>query len=314
MLAGGVGVPTDGADWQVEPKWDGVRAIATIGSGAPTSTGLRLAGRQGNDITAAYPELMPMADAAGGKHLVLDGEIVAFDGTGRPSFELLQRRMHVRNPSAALLTAVPVVFVAFDLLWLDGILLVDLPQKRRRLALEALALSGPTWQTSPVLPAAPGPALLAACRAIGLEGYMAKRADAPYWPGRRSNAWSKIKALGRSEFVVGGWKPGEGRRSGTIGSLALGAYDQPGGRFLYVGQAGSGLSDELIKLLSSAFPRIGRSTSPFDVPTPKGLRFVEPALVVDVVFNSMTSAGQLRQPAIKGLRTDVAATQVVLDR
>lgn len=315
MLAGGAGMPVyapgpagAGSQWLFEPKWDGIRAVATIQLG-----GLALAGRNGNDITAAYPELAPMAAAVAPHQAVLDGEVITFDAAGRPSFERLQRRMHVRNPPGRLMAEVPVVFMAFDLLWLNGQPLLDFPQRERRRALERLDLAGPSWQTSPLLPEAPGPELLEACRAVGLEGYMAKRADASYLAGQRSTAWSKIKAVGRRELVVGGWSSGAGRRAGTIGSLALGCYDGPGGRLLYAGQAGSGLSDALLSRLTGAFATLDRTTSPFAGPTPPGLHFVEPVLVVEVAFNGVTSAGVLRQPSIKGLRTDVAASDVVVD-
>ena len=308
MLAGGSGTPADPTGWLFEPKWDGIRAVVTLAGGSTA-----VAGRNGNDVTAAYPELAPMAAAMAPHEAVLDGEVVTLDAAGRPSFERLQRRMHVRGPAARLVAEVPVVFVAFDLLWLDGNLLVGLPQRERRRALEQLGVSGPAWQTSPLLPEAPGPDLLAACRAVGLEGYMAKRADAAYLPGQRSPAWSKVKAVGRRELVVGGWSPGTGRRATTIGSLALGGYDAPGGRLLYVGQAGSGLSDALLTRLRATFAATTRRTSPFANPTSAGLHFVEPLLVAEVAFNGVTAAGVLRQPSVKGLRPDIAAADVVLE-
>ncbi len=150
---------------------------------------------------------------------------MAFDGrTGRPRFQRLQRRIHVRSPSAQLRRDVPVQLLVFDVLWLDGELMAERPQAERREVLEGLGLDGPCWHTSPLIPPAPPEDLLAACREIGMEGYVAKRADAPYVPGRRSSAWIKVKCIKRREFVVGGWSPGQGGRSGSIGSLALGCW------------------------------------------------------------------------------------------
>ncbi|HVM63609.1 MAG TPA: hypothetical protein VMU14_02025, partial [Acidimicrobiales bacterium] len=142
MLIGSVGVPADAPERLVEPKWDGVRVVATVGAGRA-----RLVNRNGRDVTAAYPELHgpPAVEA------VLDGEVVAFDEAGRANFGRLQRRMHVRNPSAALVGEVPVAFMAFDLLWCDGELLVDQPLDERRRRLDALGLDRPPWVTSPVL-------------------------------------------------------------------------------------------------------------------------------------------------------------------
>ena len=312
MLAGGNGMPADPEGWVFEPKWDGVRAIVTVHEGAVT-----VANRRGGDVTAAYPELAGLGrhGPLAGRSAVLDGEVVAFDEAGRPSFQRLQRRMHVRNPGSRLMADVPVAFVAFDLLWIDGELVIGEPHSGRRGRLEGLGLSGPAWHTSPLLPGAPGDELLEACRQVGLEGYMAKRTDRPYLPGHRSPWWSKVKCVRRREFVVGGWSPGKGGRGGSIGSLALGCYESEGGdaRLLYVGQAGSGLSDDLIRILREAFNRIERASSPFDDPVDAGLRFVDPLVVAEVSYTQVTESGTLRQPAIKGLRTDVDPRAVVAD-
>ena len=316
MLAGGDGVPADPSAHQMEPKFDGQRILANVGSGQ-----VSLWNRRGTEATATFPELSALGEALEGRAVVLDGEVVAPDAGGRPSFQRLQRRMHVVRPSARLLTDVPVVFAVFDVLWLDGELLIGLPQSERREVLESLALRGPTWQTAPVLDATPEE-LLEACREAGLEGFMAKRLDAPYLPGRRSTAWSKVKCARRREFVVGGWTVGQGARSTGIGSLALGCYDvtvqeaegqgRPQ-RLFYVGQAGSGLSEETITRLSALFSQIATDTSPFANRPPMAVRYVEPRLVVEVQYTEVTEGGTLRQPSIKGLRTDVLPAEVVAD-
>lgn len=317
MLAGGNGVPSDPAAHQLEPKFDGQRLILTVDRGT-----VRLTNRAGRDATGVYPELAPVGAAMGGRSVVLDGEVVALDEAGSHSFQRLQRRMHVARPPARLLSEVPVVFFAFDVMWLDGELLTGLAQSERRQILQSLELSGPTWQTAPVLDATPEE-LLAACGELGLEGFMAKRLDAPYLPGRRSPAWSKIKCGRRREFVVGGWAAGRGNRSASIGSLAVGCFGidtaaagagEPQRPLFYVGQVGSGLTEDLIVALRDLFAKTALPSTPFvNTPSVPKLTFVEPLLVVEVAYNEVTEAGTLRQPSFKGLRTDIDAQSVTVD-
>ncbi len=308
MLTGAVGMPADPAAWHFEPKWDGVRALATVSAGT-----VSLTSRLGNDVTAAYPELVPLAGALGGRAAVLDGEVIAFDARGHPSFERLQRRMHARPPGTALVAEVPVLYVAFDLLWLDGRLLTGEGFEARRHHLEALGVQGSHWHTSQLLPAPPTGPMLAACREMGLEGYVAKLARSPYTPGRRSRSWAKVKCVRRRELVVGGWTEGEGGRRGAIGSLAVGWVD-PGAApaaphpfaLRYTGLVGSGLSGELLARLGHRFAGSATDVSPFVPPPPvRGLRFVAPTVVVEVAFTQVTSAGVLRQPSLKGVRDDI---------
>ncbi len=187
--------------------------------------------------------------------------------------------------------------------------------------LESLRIDGPSWQTVPVLAATPEEAE-AACRQLGLEGFMAKRLDASYTPGGRSPAWRKIKTGRRRDFVVGGWTAGQGSRQHSIGSLAVGCYDitpeeadrravVP--RLFYTGQAGSGLTEHMIGQLRRLFDQIAIPASPFDNAVPLRLRFARPMLVAEVAYSEVTEAGTLRQPSIKGLRTDIVATDVVWD-
>ena len=315
MLATTTSLPPTFDGWFIEPKWDGVRAIVTVHDGTVT-----VASRLGNDVTGGYPELAGLADALGGRSAVLDGEIVAFDDrTGRPSFQRLQRRMHVRQPSARLRRDVPIQLLLFDVLWLDGELVAERPQTERRSMLESLGLEGPSWHTSPLIPPAPADELLDACRRIGMEGYVAKRADAVYVPGRRSSAWIKVKCIKRREFVVGGWSEGQGGRSGSIGSLALGCWGlDPAtggstGRLHYVGLVGSGLSGDLIRQLTEVFSRTARENSPFAEKLIGKLHYVEPLLVAEVAFNQITESATLRQPSLQGFRTDLRADEVLTD-
>jgi bifunctional non-homologous end joining protein LigD len=314
MLATSAPPPRTFDGWLIEPKWDGVRAMVTVHDGR-----VSIASRLGNDVTGGYPELAALAGALGSRSAVLDGEIVAFDDrTGRPSFQRLQRRMHVRSPSSALRGDVPVQLLLFDVLWLDGELLTDRPQVERRRILEDLALEGRCWHTSPLLPPSSPAELLAACRATGMEGYVAKRADAPYQPGRRSSAWLKVKCIKRREFVVGGWSEGRGGRSGSIGSLALGCWGlgptaTSTGRLHYVGLVGSGLSQDLIRQLTEVFARTARDTSPFFEKLVGHLHYAEPLLVAEVAYNEITESGTLRQPSLQGFRTDLRADDVLAD-
>lgn len=316
MLAGGNGVPPDADAYQLEPKLDGQRMMAIVEDGA-----LTLINRRGGEATATFPEVAGLAAAVAPHAAVLDGEVVAFDAAGRTSFQLLQRRMHVALPPARLLDGVPAVFVAFDLLWLDGELLVDRPQEDRRRLLEGLGFRGPAWQIVPIIDATPEEALQA-CGNLGLEGFMAKRRDGRYQPGRRSAVWCKVKCGRRREFVVGGWSAGRGSRAASIGSLALGCYDvgpddaDDGGRpqqLYYVGQAGSGLTEEMVRQLRRLFAQIPEEASPFANAVPVNLHFVRPLLVVEVAYAEVTETGMLRQPSIKGLRTDVVADEVTFD-
>ncbi len=315
MLAGGSGIPSNPALYMFEPKLDGQRIIATVADGHVTLTN-----RRGLEATDTFPEVAGLARAMDGHAVVLDGEVVTFNEKGQTSFQRLQRRMHVVQPPARLVAEVPVSFVAFDVLWLDGELLVDRPQSERRRILDGLGIRGEAWQTAPVLDAAPED-LVEACRQLGLEGFMAKRTDAPYLPGRRSSAWSKVKCGRRREFVVGGWSTGQGSRETSIGSLALGCYDVPPEeaerlgrpqRLFYVGQAGSGVNEEMIRQLTRLFAEIEVPSSSFVNPL-RGLHWVRPLLVVEVAYTEVTEAGTLRQPSIKGLRTDVIAGEVTWD-
>ncbi|MDP8937629.1 MAG: hypothetical protein M3O23_07870 [Actinomycetota bacterium] len=281
---------------------------------AVSRDGVVLTNRRGGELTGTYPELAGLAEALAPHAAVLDGEVVTFNEKGQTSFQRLQRRMHVIEPAPRLLAETPVAFVAFDVLWLDGELLVDRRQDERRPILESLEIKGPAWQTAPVLDATPEE-LLEACRQAGVEGFVAKKLDAPYLPGRRSSAWWKMKCGRRREFVVGGWSTGHGGREQSIGSLALGCFDtaDEGRRLFYVGQAGSGLNEEMIRQLRTLFAKISVTSSPFVNPPPLKLHFVQPMLVAEIAYTEVTEAGTLRQPSIKGLRTDVVAGEVTWD-
>ena len=283
----------DGDEWAFEIKWDGVRAIAYSEPGR-----LRFESRNLRDITAAYPELSKLNRALSHHSAVLDGEIVAFDEQGRPSFGRLQHRMHVSSDSAArrLAKSNPVVYVVFDLLWLDGHSLMDLPYEERRARLAELELTGPNWQTPEEIRGG-GAELLAASEAQGLEGIVAKRLDCPYEPGRRARGWLKIKNKQRDEFTIVGWLAGEGKRKSRIGALLV-AQD---GR--YIGRVGTGFTESELDRLAKLLAPCERDTPPVSNPSaaPKAAVWVEPHYVAAVEFGEWTNDRILRHPAYKGL-------------
>ncbi|MDQ6820666.1 MAG: DNA ligase D [Actinomycetota bacterium] len=302
-------VPTPESEWSFEVKWDGVRAIAYIQPGR-----LRLESRNLNEITDAYPELRGLLRSAGMRELVLDGEIVAFDEQGRPSFERLQRRMHVTSPAAVrrLMSSHPVLYAIFDLLYLDGHSMMDLTYSERRARLQELGLEGPAWRI-PGAHVGEGAKLLEATKLQGLEGIVAKRLNSRYEPGRRPGTWVKVKNTLRQELVVGGWLPGEGRRTDRIGALLVGYYED--GEFRYAGRVGTGFTDKMLDELRRRLAPYRRKTSPLSraPKLPREAVFVEPCVVIDVEFREWTNEGVLRAPSYKGVREDKAPREVVLE-
>jgi bifunctional non-homologous end joining protein LigD len=245
------------------------------------------------------------------REAVFDGEIVAFDDAGRPSFERLQHRMHVSSPSAVrrLSASTPVVYAIFDLLYLDGYTLMTLPYSDRRARLEALALSGPGWRV-PAAHVGAGSALLEATGAQGLEGVVAKRLDSRYEPGRRPGTWIKIKHTRRQELVIGGWLPGDRRRADRIGALLMGYYEN--GTFRYAGRVGTGFTERVLDDLAGRLAPLRRDSSPFSSAPrlPREAAFVEPRLVAEIEFREWTDDGVMRAPSYKGLREDKAPLEV----
>lgn len=300
-------LPGDDDSWAYEFKWDGIRAIALW-----DGTKLRLETRNLRDVTHAWPELAHLGDALGPKPVVLDGEIAAMDERGVPSFQLLQERMHVAEPAnaARLAQRIPASYLVFDVLHLHGENVMPLPWHERRERLDSLDLKGPCWATTPAFVGA-GTATWEAAKQRDMEGVMAKRVDAPYVPGARSKSWLKIKLVESDEFVVGGWQPGEGRRTNRIGSLLLGVPTEDGG-LAYVGNVGTGFTDKELTRLQQRLGPCTRPTSPFTAggAPKKGAVFVEPELVVEVEFTERTKDGILRHPSYKGVRIDKSADDV----
>jgi bifunctional non-homologous end joining protein LigD len=313
MLARLSTLPRDDGKWAVEVKWDGVRAIAYCRPGR-----LRLQTRNLNDVTAQYPEVRRLSRQLGSRDAVLDGELVAFDEHGKPSFERLQQRIHNSDENVVRrrMKSHPVVYVVFDLLYLDGEDLTGEPYRRRRELLEGLELAGESWQT-PGHSIGHAKALLEASREQGLEGMMLKRLDSTYAPGKRTGAWLKVKNTRRQEMVVAGWTPGEGRRRDQIGALLVGYFEQDGSKpaLRYAGKVGTGFTDKELAALTERLVPLERKTSPFGAgpKPPRDAHFVEPRLVAEVEFREMTNEGMLRHPAYKGLREDKQASEVELE-
>ncbi|MEJ7891963.1 MAG: non-homologous end-joining DNA ligase [Solirubrobacteraceae bacterium] len=303
MAARAGGLPADQDGWAFEVKWDGVRALGFSSGGR-----LKLLSRSGRDITAQYPEVRGLAELLGSREAILDGEIVAFSEDGLPSFGRLQSRMNVVSARAVTRLArdVPVAYVLFDLLWLEGHSLMDQPYEARRAALKELDLHGSSWQV-PGHHVGDGDTLLELTRRQGIEGVMAKRLDSTYAPGRRTSAWVKVKNVSRTSLVVGGWLPGEGGRTGRLGALCVGFYED--GELQYAGRVGTGFNEAELLRLGKLLEPLSAQRSPFSGrQPPKHTRWVEPALVCDVKFREWTRTRTLRAPSYKGLRDDLAPT------
>ncbi|HWH11064.1 MAG TPA: DNA ligase D [Solirubrobacteraceae bacterium] len=308
MLARLGRMPAADDAWAYEIKWDGIRALLYYQPGR-----LRIESRNQNDLTHQFPEIRGLAEVLGSRTAVLDGELVAFDEHGLPSFGRMQQRMHLSEQAARKrATEIAVVYVIFDVLHLDGRSTLGLPYTGRRALLDGLALSGRAWGT-PESQTGGGRDLLAATAERGLEGIIAKRLDSRYEPGGRSGAWIKLKNSRRQELVIGGWLPGRGQRRERIGSLLVGCHT-PSGELRFAGRVGTGFTDAELDRLAALLGPLERPTSPFaGRQIPAGAVHVSPVLVAEVEFSEWTAQGHLRAPSYKGLREDKPAADVVCE-
>lgn len=267
----------DDDGWWFEVKWDGYRAIVSRDGGR-----IRARSRRGLDLLGRFPEVagLPLPE-----DVVLDGEVIAFDEEGRPSFSLLQ-------------TGAPTNLIVFDVLYRGGDL-TALPYEKRREVLESLGLPRPIVVPDPTRGS--GEALFEAARQSGLEGIVAKKAGSRYQPGRRSPDWRKVPVKHSLRAVVGGYLAGEGSRASTFGSLLLGLYD--GDDLRWIGAAGSGFDGRSLESVYSSLRKIERPNSPFANPVkvPGKKTWVEPEMVVAVEFKEWTRDNRLRAPVFKGV-------------
>lgn len=308
MATAGTTADLQGSDWQFELKWDGVRALIVA-----DEEKVRIISRNGNDVTATYPELTDRA-CWPDESFVADGEIFAVGPTGRPDFGVLQGRMKLSRPGdvAKARAAIPVRLMLFDLLAAGGQDLRRLPFAKRRQRLEEFHRpSECPVELSPVLDEKVEH-ILESAQELGLEGVMAKRTDSRYVSGQRTRTWIKIKLEQTQEVVVGGWRPGKGGRQSSVGSLLVGIPDGP--KLRYVGRVGSGFSARELDELRQKVDDLARKTSPFDdVPREDAsdAHWVTPRLVGEVTFGQWTGAGKLRHPVWRGWRLDKTADEVV---
>jgi bifunctional non-homologous end joining protein LigD len=290
-------VPGNEAEWGAEAKWDGARVLAYISGGTVV-----LRGRSGGDVTGSYPEVAAsLGRAAGRRTVILDGEITVFDGD-RPSFAMLQRRMHVARPAAALVAAVPVTYVAFDLLW-QARSLLRRPYAQRRALLDGLGLAAGHLSVPPAFPGR-ARALVDASRDLGLEGVVLKRLSSTYQPGQRSGDWLKIRHLAAADVLIGGWLPRAGARSHLAGSVLVGAVGSDG--LDYLGSVGSGFAEAELRDLTARLLALEQPDSPFAGPLPADVarraRWTSPVLAAEVAYRELTPAGRMRHPVWRGLR------------
>jgi len=314
MLAESIDEPFDGTDWLFEIKWDGYRAIAFIENGK-----VRLVSRNQNDLTPRYPELKDLPRFIKAKSAILDGEVVALDDEGRASFSLMQQRTGFRpgGRRAAANADVPVLYYAFDLLYLDGYDWRRVPLEERKRKLASLLMAGNALRYSDHYETQ-GKALFEIARQKKLEGILAKK-RASFYEERRSREWLKIKIRHRLECVVGGYTEPEGSRA-HFGSLVLGLYDSQQ-RLVHVGQVGSGFDQKLLAEIWKMLKKLETKKNPFfgEVEALRETFWVKPDLVAEVEFAEWTggtsegSGPKLRAPVFLGLRDDKDPKECVLE-
>jgi bifunctional non-homologous end joining protein LigD len=300
----------DEEGWAFEMKWDGVRTIAYLAGGH-----VKLFSRKGRDDTRAYFDVADELTKINVQTAILDGEVVVTDSAGRPNFGLLQHRINLTKPAdiERVAKSYPAQLMLFDILELNGKSLIKKGYEERRTILEDLVppQPGSRIQVPPIFDGD-----LEAARAtadqLQLEGVVAKRRNSIYQPGRRTHTWLKIKLHRAQEVVIGGWRPGQGRRSGGVGSLLMGIPTESG--LHYVGRVGSGFNDRQLDDIQARLEKLSRKTSPFiDVPREdaRDAHWVTPSLVGEVTYGELTEPGRLRHPVWRGLRPDKSPIEVV---
>ena len=314
MLATSIDKPFDAPEWLFEIKWDGYRAIAFIENGKA-----RLVSRNQTDLTPRYPELKDLPKFLKARTAILDGEVVALDDQGRASFSLMQQRTGFRpgGRRGAANTDVPVLYYAFDLLYLDGYDLRKLPLEERKKKLLSMIVAGDALRYSDHYEQQ-GKALFKVAEEKGLEGILAKKRDSIYQE-RRSSDWLKIKIRHRVECVIGGYTEPEGTRA-HFGSVVLGLYDKQS-RLIHVGQAGSGFTQESLAEIWKLLKKLETKQKPFygEVEALRKTYWVKPELVAEIEYAEWTkgtntgSGPKLRAPVFLGLRDDKSPKECRLE-
>jgi len=299
-----------GENWLLEIKYDGYRALGICREG-----GAELWSRNEKPLTESYPEVVAALKKLRCKDAVIDGEIVALDAEGRPTFQLLQGRDTGEERP-------PIFYYAFDLLHLEGRSYLQEPIETRKAALETVLKGAPeTIRLSPVFDEKPD-VLLEAVRQKGLEGIIGKQRGSLYEPGRRSGVWAKKRISVDQEFVIGGYTPPRGGRT-HFGALLVGFYE--GDTLMYAGKVGTGFNSKLLASLHQRFKKFQSPACPFgNLPTKRprfGLgmttsamrevTWLRPELVAQIRFSEWTRDAMLRQPVFLGLREDKRAREVV---
>jgi DNA ligase D-like protein (predicted ligase) len=293
--------PPDSGDYLYEIKWDGIRAMITLEDGE-----IRMRSRSQREITNLFPELIEHAGAFSATCGLFDAEIVCLDESGRPVFEHVIRRLHASKEQAIERgrRAHPAVCYLFDCLYLDGRPIVNEPYQRRREWLEDAVRPNDSFRIS--LTVEEGASLFEAAIQMGLEGIMAKQRSGMYLPGKRSDAWLKIKGSESAECVILGYTPGKGDRDSTLGALHLGCYHE--GRLRYVGKVGTGFNEKQLRSLMAELDGVARAKKPVPqrIPEEAISVWLEPKLVCEVRFASRTREGNLREPVFLRLRPDLS--------
>jgi bifunctional non-homologous end joining protein LigD len=313
MLAATATKPFDDPNWLFEIKWDGYRAIAFI-----EDRRLRLISRTQNDLTKQFPELQDLPKFLKAKRAILDGEIVALDEEGRPSFSLMQQRTGFRPGKHRLAgrQGVPIIYYAFDLLYLDGLDLRRVSLEQRKQQLQSVIENSAVVHFSDHYPEK-GIALFEAARQRGLEGIVAKKRSSTY-DEKRSSEWLKIKITTSQECVIGGYTDPEGSRE-HFGALVLGLYDKQG-RLIHVGQVGTGFDQKTLKEIFARLRPLESKKNPFhgEVAALRKVHFVRPELVAEIKFSEWTheteeGGPKLRAPVFMGLREDKSPEECRLE-
>lgn len=301
MLCLSGGTPPGSGDWLYEVKWDGIRALVAIEDGQAV-----IRSRSRRDITRLFPELQTHVEAFRATCGLFDAEIVCLDADGKPVFENALKRLQLSKESAIESSSRrhPAVCYVFDCLYLDGRAIVDEPLERRRAWVQDILRPDPTYRVSEAV--VDGGELFEAASRMGLEGIVAKRKGSSYLPGKRSDAWVKIKSRKTAECVVLGYTRGKGGRGETFGALQIGRYEEE--ELVYAGKVGSGFND---RTLGNIFKALGtvpttRRGAAGGSPSDPETVWLEPLLVCEVRFASVTREGRLREPVFVRLRPDLA--------